>query len=78
MSARLGIALCAIAAAFALGGCEQRQKMTGNATKGDTPLWQSGESRWPRAEAPAPDKASWERQMAARAQHQNDYSRGAQ
>jgi hypothetical protein len=71
MSGRLGIALCAVAAAFALGGCEQQQKMTGNAAKGDTPLWQPGESRWPRAEKAA-DKASWERHMAARAQHQND------
>jgi hypothetical protein len=29
-----------------------------------------------RADAKAADKASWERQMATRAQHQNDYAPG--
>jgi len=77
MSARLGMALFAVAAAFALGACEKQQTMTGNASKGDTPLWQAGESRWPRADKAA-DKATWERQMAARAQYQNDYSRSGQ
>ena len=77
MSARLGMALLAVAAAFALGACEKQQTMTGNASKGDTPLWQAGESRWPRADKAA-DKATWERQMAARAQYQNDYSRSGQ
>jgi hypothetical protein len=76
MSARLGIALCAVAAVFALSACEKQQAMTGNATKGDTPLWQAGDSRWVRADAKAADKASWERQMATRAQHQNDYAPG--
>ena len=77
MSARLGIAFLAVAAAFALSACEKQQTMTGNASKGDTPLWQAGESRWPRADKAA-DKATWERQMAARAQYQNDYSRSGQ
>jgi len=77
MSARLGMALLAVAAAFALSACEKQQTMTGNATKGDTPLWQAGESRWPRADKAA-DRATWERQMAARAQYQNDYSRSGQ
>jgi hypothetical protein len=76
MSARLGIALCAVAAVLALSACEKQQAMTGNATKGDTPLWQAGDSRWVRADAKAADKASWERQMATRAQHQNDYAPG--
>ena len=77
MSARLGVALLAVAAAFALSACEKQQTMTSNATKGDTPLWQAGESRWPRADKAA-DRATWERQMAARAQYQNDYSRSGQ
>ena len=78
MTGRLGIALFAVVAALALSACEKQQTMTGNAKKADTPVWQAGESRWPRADAKAADKASWERQMAARAQYQNDYSRSGQ
>ena len=76
MSARLGIALLAVAAAFALSACEKQQTMTGNTKKADTPVWQASDSRWVRADAKAGDKASWERQMATRAQHQNDYASG--
>lgn len=78
MSGRLEVALLAAVAAFALSACEKQQTMTGNAAKGDTPLWQAGDSRWVRADAKSADEASWDKRMAARAQHQNDYSRGAQ
>jgi hypothetical protein len=78
MTGRLGIALFAVAAALALSACEKQQTMTGNGKKADTPVWQASDSRWVRADAKAGDKASWERQMAARAQYQNDYSRAGQ
>jgi hypothetical protein len=78
MSRRYGIAVCAVVAAFLLSACEKQQTMTGNTKKAETPVWQAGDSRWVRADAKAGDKASWERQMAARAQYQNDYSRAGQ
>ena len=70
------LAFCALAlgAAFALSACEKQQTMTGNTRKSDTPVWAASDSRWGQHDFKPGDKADWERQMAIRAQDQNDYA----
>ena len=77
MRRALGIGVLAAAAAFGLAACEKQQTMAGSQKKSDTPVWQPSDSRWAR-DFKAGDKASWDRQMALRAQYQNDYSRADQ
>jgi hypothetical protein len=77
MRPALGISALAVAAAFGLAACEKQQTMAGSQKKSDTPVWQASDSRWAR-DFKAGDKASWDRQMALRAQYQNDYSRADQ
>jgi hypothetical protein len=75
MSARLGMSALALLAVFTLSACEKPQTVTGDSRKADTPVWQASNNRWSLHDFKAGDQASWERQMAARAQNQNDYSR---
>ena len=77
MRRALGIGVLAAAAAFGLAACEKQQTMAGSQKKSDTPVWQASDSRWAR-DFKGGDKSSWDRQMALRAQYQNDYSRADQ
>jgi hypothetical protein len=77
MRRAFGIGVLAAAAAFGLAACEKQQTMAASQKKSDTPVWQASDSRWAR-DVKAGDKASWDRQMALRAQYQNDYSRADQ
>jgi hypothetical protein len=67
-----------IALAVALSACEKQQTMTGSAKKSDTKVWEASDNPWSLKDWKVGDKASWERQMAIRAQYQNDYSRAGQ
>ena len=78
MRRALGMGVLAAAAAFGLAACEKQQTMAGSQKKSDTPVWQASDNRWALHDFKAGDKASWDRQMALRAQYQNDYSRADQ
>ena len=74
MMRRLGMGVLVVLAAFSLSGCEKQQTMR-DTKKVDTKVWEASDNRWSLHDWKAGDKASWDRQMAIRAQYQNDYSR---
>ena len=74
MQRPLALGALVLVAVFALAACEKQQTMTGSARKTDTPVWAASDSRWGQHDFKAGDKADWERQMALRAQGQNDYA----
>jgi hypothetical protein len=76
-SIAMRLALVSVAL-LGLAGCEKQQAMTGSTKKSDTKVWEASDNPWSLRDWKAGDKASWERQMAIRAQYQNDYSRADQ
>lgn len=67
-------ALAALALAFA--GCTEKPQTSGT-RKADTQPWQGAQASFTAPSWKAGDEASWESQMRARAQAQNEYQRTA-
>ena len=65
--AALALFVCLLAACSAQPGSTVR--------KADTPAWQGADAAYTAPGWKAGDAASWEKQMANRAQSQNEYSR---
>jgi predicted small lipoprotein YifL len=73
---RSTIALAAAAAVMVLAACGEKPQTIGQAAKKDGgQVWQASQSSFQAAGWTPGDKASWEAQMRARAQGQNEYSR---
>ncbi len=65
-------ALAALCIAFA--GCTEKPQSHGT-RKSDTPPWQGAQASFSDPAWKSGDQASWESQMRARAQGQNEYTR---
>jgi hypothetical protein len=67
------------AMALCVAGCGDKAQTLGpgSARKADTKAWEGTPSAYAAAGWKAGDQASWEAQMRARAQSQNEYSRSA-
>ena len=71
----LGIA-AALAAVLALGACTEKPQ-TLSPRKADSKAWDAAQNGFVSSGWKAGDQASWEDQMRARAQSQNEYVRAA-
>ena len=69
--------VCALvgAFAFAVAGCERPQTLDGGAKKADAKAWEPSNSPYMAGNWKAGDQASWDEQLRARAQSQNEYLR---
>jgi hypothetical protein len=65
--------------AVCVGGCGDKPQSAGQgpAKKADSKAWEQSQSAYLAEGWKAGDQASWEAQMRARAQGQNEYSRSA-
>ena len=73
---RAHLLACAIGVLALLGACGEEVQTTkvGPARKADTTAWSGGESAYRVPGWTPGDRASWEAQMRARAQGQDDYA----
>jgi hypothetical protein len=73
---RARLLACALGAVALLGACGEEVQTTkvGPARKADKPAWSGGESPYRVSGWTPGDRASWEAQMRARAQGQDDYA----
>ena len=67
---------CTLACALVLGACGERVQTTpvGTERKADTKSWVASDNVYVAPGWTPGDKASWEAQLRARAQSQNDYA----
>jgi hypothetical protein len=65
----------AAALLLALAGCEKAQTLDADAKKVDTQAWEASNSPYLANGWKSGDKTSWDEQMRARAQAQNEYAR---
>jgi hypothetical protein len=62
--------------ALLLSACgEKDQSMTGTSTKADTQAWNGVTNSYQQAGWQSGDKASWEKHLRTRGQHQNEYNK---
>ena len=72
MNASITISL--LATALLLGGCAERAQ-TAETRKADAKPWEGAQNGYLAAGWKAGDQASWEQQLKARSQGQNEYAR---
>jgi hypothetical protein len=67
-------ALVLLAAVFGLAACTEKPQTAGG-RKADSQIWVAGSPGYVAPGWKAGDQASWQEQMRARAQNQNEYTR---
>ena len=74
-AARVGVALGVGVLVAALAACGEKAQTAGTAKKADTQAFEGAQTPYAAAGWKAGDRVSWEEQMRARAQNQNEYTR---